>query len=487
MASDISGDRNEQPEPDEIIVKLAEYVHQAEVTDEETLEAAHLAMLDAFACAILAQKEIKCKQLLGPIAPGTIVPTGSRVPGTNYELDPVKSAFDFSTCIRWLDFNDTWLGLEWGHPSDNLGAIVAVAEHVSRRRLLLNEPSLFFSEVYEALIKAYEIQGMLALENAFNRVGLDHVILVKVASTAVTSKLLGNTIEQTINALTHAWMDGQSLRTYRHAPNTCQRKSWAAGDAAARAVRLSLMAEKDEPGCPSVLSVPNWGFQDVYLKGNPVSLTQPLGNHVIKNVLFKVEYPAEFHAQTAIESALWLRQEVGDRIDEIETIYIETQEAAMRIINKVGPLRSEADRDHCLQYMVAIALIHGELKVEHYSEAYAADPRVDALREKMIITENEHFSKDYLDPQKRSIANGLKIKFKDGTETDPVIVHYPLGHPSRRSEAKPKLYEKYEKTISEAFSGDARDALLELWRMPVGIVEMLEVTKFMELWVLHDN
>src|SRR4051812_9082474 len=406
MGSPIS---NVRPAPDALITELADYALNARITSDEAYDTARWCLVDTLACGIMALAYPACTKLLGPIVPGSTIKNGARVPGTAHELDPVQGAFNIGTIVRWLDFNDTWLAAEWGHPSDNLGAILATADWLSRHQAAGITPAAFQSkienreskismrDVLVAMVKAHEIQGLLALENSFNRVGLDHVLLVRVASTAVTTAMLGGTREQIINALSHAWLDGSALRTYRHAPNTGSRKSWAAGDATSRAVRLALIAMTGEMGYPSVLSAKTWGFQDVSFKGNPVKLARPLGSYVMENVLFKISFPAEFHAQTAVECAIQLHRAVAPRLAEIERIEITTHESAIRIIDKTGPLHNPADRDHCLQYMTAIGLIFGTLTAEHYEDKIAADPRIDALRAKMTVLENKDYSVDYLD------------------------------------------------------------------------------------------
>jgi 2-methylcitrate dehydratase len=388
---------------------------------------------------------------------------GVRVPGTSYELDPVQAAFNIGTMVRWLDFNDTWLAAEWGHPSDNLGAILAVSDYLSRNRYSGGEPPLTMRDVLVAMIQAHEIQGVLALENAFNRVGLDHVLLVRVASTAVATRLLGGTRDDVINALSNAFIDGGCLRTYRHAPNTGSRKSWAAGDATSRAVRLALHAITGEMGYPSALSAKTWGFNDVVLKGNPLRIPpQGFGSYVMENVLFKISFPAEFHAQTAVEAALKLHPQAVQRLDQIQQIVIETQESGKRIIDKTGPLHNPADRDHCLQYMVAVPLILGRLTASDYEDEAARDPRIDALRAKMEVIENKQFTADYLDPSKRSIGNSVQVFFKDGTHTGRVAVEYPIGHRRRREEGVPLLLEKFERNLRGRIPSRNADAILAL-------------------------
>jgi 2-methylcitrate dehydratase len=438
--------------------------------------------MDALGCGFLALQYPQCTKLLGPIVPGTSVPQGARVPGTPFVLDPILAAFNIGTMVRWLDFNDTWLAAEWGHPSDNLGAILAVADYESRKRISQRKKPFSMRDVLTAMIKAYEIQGILALENGFNRIGLDHVILVKVASTAVAAQLLGGSRDIIINALSQAWIDGQSLRTYRHAPNTGSRKSWAAGDATSRAVRLAWLSLQGETGYPSALTAKKWGFYDTTLRGQSLHLPQEFGSYVMENILFKISFPAEFHAQTAVECAIALHPAVKDRLQDIEKIVLTTQESGVRIISKTGPLHNPADRDHCLQYMVAAGLIFGDLKAEYYEDKFAKDPRIDSLREKMHVSEDTKFSKDYLDPEKRSIANSIQIYFKDGTHTEKVLVEYPIGHNRRREEGIPLLVKKFENNLSHLFSEKeiaARKALF----LDQKKLEEMPVNEFMEMFV----
>lgn len=441
--------RNERPDFDKEIQAIADYVLDYEVESEEAYETAYHCLQDTLACGLMALKFPACTKLLGPVVPGATLENGARVPGTNYVLEPVQAAFNIGAMVRWLDFNDTWLAAEWGHPSDNLGGILAVADYLSRN----NQP-LTMRDVLTAMIKAHEIQGVLALENSFNRVGLDHVVLVKVASTAVITKMLGGDRDQILNAISQAWVDGQSLRTYRHAPNTGSRKSWAAGDATSRAVRLALISLTGEMGYPSVLSAKTWGFYDILFKGKPFSFQRPYGSYVMENVLFKIAFPAEFHAQTAVECAFALHDQIKDRLDDIDRIDVETQEAGMRIINKTGPLHNFADRDHCLQYMIAIGLLFGELTAEHYEDSVANDPRVDALRDKMNVMENKSFTKDYLDPEKRSIGNVIQVFFKDGSSTEKVSIEYPIGHRRRREQGIPLLLAKFKRAVEAHYSKD---------------------------------
>src|SRR5437899_6806329 len=423
---------NVRPPFDELLDQIAAYSSDAQITSEQAFETARHCLMDSLGCALLALNYPACTKLLGPTVAGTVVPHGSRVPGTNLQLDPVIAAFNIGALIRWLDFNDTWLAAEWGHPSDNLGGVLAVADYVSRQNAAHGKPPYTVRDLLIAMIKAHEIQGVLALENSFNRVGLDHVLLVRIASTAITTALLGGTREQIVNAISNAWLDGAALRTYRHAPNTGSRKSWAAGDATSRAVQHAFMALKGEMGYPSALSAKTWGFCDALFRGQPIRLARPLGSYVMENILFKISFPAEFHAQTAVEAAIRLHSQLRDRLTEIKQVVITTQESAVRIIDKTGPLYNSADRDHCLQYMTAIGLIFGALNADDYEDATARDPRVDALRAKMIVQEDPRYSREYLEPDKRSIANAVQVLFTDGTKTDKVAVEYPIGHRRRR-------------------------------------------------------
>lgn len=455
-----------RPAFDPLLRQIADYVCDYNSPSEEALSTARYCLLDTLGCGLLALKYPACTKLLGPVVPGTIVPNGARVPGTNYVLDPVTAAFNIGTLVRWLDFNDTWLAAEWGHPSDNLGAILALADFLSRNpQSEFRNPKLHYTvrDILLAMIKAHEIQGILALENSFNRVGLDHVLLVRIASTAVATHLLGGTREQIMNAVSNAWLDGGALRTYRHAPNTGSRKSWAAGDATARAVQHAFMAVKGEMGYPSALSAPKWGFSDVLFKGQPIKLARPFGCYVMENVLFKISFPAEFHAQTAVEAAIKLHPQVRERLDQIERVEIHTHESALRIIDKTGPLHNPADRDHCLQYMTAIGLIFGALTADHYEDATAADPRIDALRAKMVVKEEPRYTHEYLEADKRSIANAVQIFFRDGSATEKVEVEYPVGHRRRRTEGIPLLVEKFKATAETCFSSERTVGILSLF------------------------
>ena len=470
---------NIRPDFDKEIVEIANYVIDYQVTSELAYETAYYCLLDTLGCGLLALNYPECCKLLGPIVDGTKVPNGARVLGTDFVLDPVLAAFNIGAMIRWLDFNDTWLAAEWGHPSDNLGGILAIADYLSRR----GEP-LLVKDVLTSMIKAHEIQGCLALENAFNQVGLDHVVLVKVATVAVVTQLLGGSFEQICNAISLAWVDGQSLRTYRHAPNTGTRKSWAAGDATARGVFLALMVLKGEMGYPSALTASKWGFYDVHFKGKSFVFQRSYGSYVMENILFKIAFPAEFHAQTAAEAAIQLHTEVRDRLNDIERITIRTQESANRIINKRGELYNEADRDHCLQYIVAVGLIFGNITSDHYQDTLAHDSRIDYLRNKMEVVEEEQFSKDYLDPSKRSIANAVKIYFKDGSSTHEVIVEYPLGHKRRRREGIPLLKQKFKRNISSRFDKNQVDRVLTICH-DQAMLEAMPVNHFVELFLIQ--
>ncbi len=436
-----------RPEPDALLTAIATYARDFTIRSDAAYDTARYCLMDTLACGLQALRYPACRKLLGPVVPGAVMPGGARVPGTSFELDPVQAAFNIGAMIRWLDFNDTWLAAEWGHPSDNLGGILAVADYLARNAVMTGRTPLNVRALLTAMIKAHEIQGVLALENSFNRVGLDHVLLVRIASTAVVASMLGASLEQVVNAVSNAWIDGGALRTYRHAPNTGSRKSWAAGDATARAVRLALIALTGEMGYPSALSARTWGFSDVLFKGRPVVLPQPFDSYVMENVLFKISYPAEFHAQTAVEAAMQLHPQVGRRLGEIERIAIETQEPGVRIIDKVGPLANPADRDHCMQYMVAIPLIFGRLTAADYEDGIAADPRIDALRERMQVRENQLFTQEYYAADKRYIGNALQIFFRDGSHTARVQVDYPIGHRKRRAEGMPVLVQKFEAAV----------------------------------------
>jgi 2-methylcitrate dehydratase len=441
----------ERPPPDQVLVDIAEYARDAVIASPVAYETARYCLMDTLACGFQALAHPACTRLLGPVVPGATMAGGARVPGTSYELDPVQAAFNIGAMVRWLDFNDTWLAAEWGHPSDNLGGILAVADWLSRRAVAEGHQSLTVRDLLTAMIKAHEIQGITALENSFNRVGLDHVILVRVATTAVVAAMLGGSREQIINAVSNAWIDGGALRTYRHAPNTGSRKSWAAGDATSRGLRHALVALRGEMGYPSALSAPRWGFYDVLFKGQPFIFKQPFGSYVMENVLFKISYPAEFHAQTAVECAMQLHAEVKDRLDSIERIVIETQEPAVRIIDKTGPLGNPADRDHCIQYMVAVPLIFGRLGALDYEDDVAADPRIDRLRSRMEVRENPRFTADYYAPDKRYIGNAIQVFFTDGSSTLRVQVDFPVGHRRRRAEGYPLLVKKFESSVAALF------------------------------------
>jgi 2-methylcitrate dehydratase len=469
---------NVRPKPDKVLTDIADYVTKYQVTSAEAYETARYCLMDTLGCGLEALEYPACTKLLGPIVPGTVVPNGAKVPGTQFQLDPVQAAFNIGAMIRWLDFNDTWLAAEWGHPSDNLGGILATADWLAR-----NGKKVFIKDVLTSMIKAHEIQGVLALENSFNRVGLDHVVLVKVASTAVVSKLLNLEYNEVVNAVSQAWVDGQSLRTYRHAPNTGSRKSWAAGDATSRAVRLALISRTGEMGYPSVLSAKTWGFYDVLFKGNEFKFQRPFGAYVMENVLFKISFPAEFHSQTAVEAAMQLHPAVKNRIEDIKKITIRTHEAAIRIIDKKGPLNNPADRDHCIQYMVAVPLLYGRLTAADYEDAIASDPKIDLLRDKIDCVEDPQFTRDYHDPEKRSIANALTVEFKDGKRLAETVVEYPIGHKRRRKEGMPVLVEKFRTNLARRFPAKQQKAILDLC-MDQARLEQTPVDEFVDLMVI---
>ena len=439
---------------DQVLVDIADYVCDYEIDSDLAYETAHYCLMDTLACGFQALDYPACTKLLGPVVPGATLAGGARVPGTSYELEPVMAAFNIGAMNRWLDFNDTWLAAEWGHPSDNLGGILATADYLSRQARANGGSPLTMKDVLTAAIKAHEIQGVLALENSYNRVGLDHVLLVRVASTAVVTRMLGGDREKVLNAVSNAWIDGCSLRTYRHAPNTGSRKSWAAGDATSRAVRLALIAMTGEMGYPSALSAQTWGYYDVLFKGNEFKFQRGYGSYVMENVLFKISYPAEFHSQTAVEAGMTLHPQVKDRIDDIDKVVIETQEAGVRIIDKTGPLDNPADRDHCIQYMVAVPLIFGRLTAADYEDNVASDPRIDALRDKMQVVENKQYTKDYFDPELRYIGNSVQVFFKDGSSTDKIAVDFPIGHRERRAEGIPVLKQKFVDSVSPKLSAN---------------------------------
>ena len=471
-----------RPEADSLLQDIADYVLSSAGASEEAQDTAFYCLLDTLACGMLALKFPACTKLLGPVVPGAQMPDGARVPGTGYSLEPVQAAFNIGAMVRWLDFNDTWLAAEWGHPSDNLGGILAVADYLSRQNSAAGRAPLSVARVLDGMIRAHEIQGVLALQNSFNGVGLDHVLLVRIASAAVTTAMLGGNREQIINAVSNAWIDGGALRTYRHAPNTGSRKSWAAGDATSRAVRHALIALTGEMGYPSALSAEHWGFQDVLFNGNEVIAERPFGSYVMENVLFKIAFPAEFHAQTAVEAALALHEQVRDRLHDIDRVVMETQQAGMRIIDKTGPLDNPADRDHCIQYMTAIPLIFGRLSAADYEDSVAADPRIDALREKMQVTENRQFTIDYHDPDKRAIGNSVQVYFRDGGSTDKIVVDYPTGHRRRRSEGIPLLLEKFNNAIAAQFPAAQADAIRAACKDRQTLAQM-SVNTFTDLWV----
>ncbi len=483
MSSNV--DVNERPEPDQELIKIADYVANYDIDSTEAYNTARNCLMDTLGCGLLALRFPECTKHLGSLVPGTTVRHGARVPGTSHELDPVKAAWDIGCMIRWLDYNDTWLAAEWAHPSDNLGGILAVADYLSRNAVASGKAPLTMRNVFSYMIKAHEIQGVLALENSFNRVGLDHVLLVRVASTAVVTHMLGGTREQIIDAVSQAWVDGGALRTYRQAPNAGSRKSWAAGDATSRAVRLAMMTMKGEMGIPTVLSAPIWGYYDVLFKGNRFAFQRDYGSYVMENVLFKISFPAEFHSQTGVEAAVRLHREVCDRVDEIEKIEVTTHESAIRIISKVGPLANPADRDHWLQYMIAVPLLYGDLIAEHYeNDFHASDPRIDQLRDKMDIIEDKRYSEAYHDPDKRSIANAIQVFFKDDSATDKVEIGYPLGHRRRREEGIPLLEQKFLNNLKTRFPSWRCDDMMALC-LNQDRLESKPVHAFMDLFVIN--
>lgn len=470
-----------RPTPDQPMVDIADYVVDYTVDSAEAYDTARYMLLDSLACAALAMDHNECLKHLGPLVPGAELKGGARVPFTSFELDPVQAAYNIGVQVRWLDFNDTWLAAEWGHPSDNLGAILAVADYLGRKAEAEGGRAMTVRDVLGYAIKAHEIQGCYALKNSFNRVGLDHVILVRLASTAVSTRMLGGNKDAIVTAVSHSWIDNGVLRTYRHAPNTGPRKSWAAGDACRRAVTHALNAVKGVVGYPSALTARTWGFYDVAFKGRQFEFERPFGSYVMENVLFKISYPAEFHAQTAVECAMQLHPQVKDRLDQIERIEIETQEAGVRIIDKTGPLANYADRDHCLQYMVAVPLIFGRLTADDYTDAVAADPRIDALRDRMVVRENPQFTRDYFDPDKRYIGNSVQVFFKDGSATGKVSIDYPIGHRRRRNEGIPVLMAKFESAIRARLPADRADRLMALAHAP-GELEAMPITDFLALF-----
>ncbi len=477
---------NVRPKPDQVLVDIVDYVVKYKISSKEAYDTAHYCLMDTLGCGFEALEYPACTKLLGPVVPGTVVPNGAKVPGTSFQLDPVQAAFNIGAMIRWLDFNDTWLAAEWGHPSDNLGGILATADWLSRNAVAAGKKPLTVEDVLTGMIKAHEIQGCIALENSFNKVGLDHVVLVKVASTAVVAEMLGLTRDEILNAVSLAWVDGQSLRTYRHSPNTGSRKSWAAGDATSRAVRLSLIAKTGEMGYPSVLSAKTWGFYDVLFKGKEFQFQRPYGSYVMENVLFKISFPAEFHSQTAVEAAMTINKELqklGKKPEDIKKITIRTHEACIRIIDKKGPLDNPADRDHCIQYMVAVPILFGRLTAGDYEDAIAKDARIDKLRDKIVCVEDKKFTKDYHDPEKRSIANALTVEFSDGMKIKEIVVEYPIGHKRRRKEGMPVLVEKFKTNLARRFPAKQQKAILDLCLDPKKL-SATPVNEFVDLMVI---
>lgn len=479
-------EENKRPPFDTVIRQIAEYAASPLQASDLAQETARWMLLDSVACALMALSFDKCTRLLGPVVPGAVLANGARVIGSAEQYDPVRAAFNNGALIRWLDYNDTWLAAEWGHPSDNLGGILAITDYLCRQSCAAGGPPLPLARVLEAAIKAHEIQGVLALTNSFNRQGFDHVALVKIASTAVVSHLLGGDVDTICRALSLAIVDGQSLRTYRHAPNTGSRKSWAAGDATSRAVWLALMAQRGEMGYPSALTAPRWGFEAVLFDGKPLELSRPLGCYVMENVLFKISFPAEFHAQTAVEAAIQLHPEVKNRLNEIDYIDVKTQESAIRIIDKQGPLYNPADRDHCLQYMIAIGLLYGSLTAEHYEDKIAKNPDIDLLRSKMRVSEDPRYSREYLEAGKRAIGNGIQVFFKDGSHTNLVSIDYPVGHRRRRQEGLPLLQQKFEHAVKAHYPAGQAQKIQALTKA-IDQLDNMSVKAFMDLWVLSDQ
>ena len=477
---------NVRPQPDKVLTDIADYVLQYQVKSDLAYETARNCLIDTLGCGLEALEYPACTKLLGPVVPGTIVPNGAKVPGTQFQLDPIQAAFNLGAMIRWLDFNDTWLAAEWGHPSDNLGGILATADWLSRNAVAAGKKPLTMRDVLTAMIKAHEIQGVLALENSFNKVGLDHVVLVKVASTAVVAQMLGLTRDEIIDAVSLAWVDGQSLRTYRHSPNTGSRKSWAAGDATSRAVRLALMTKTGEMGYPTVLTAKGWGFYDVLFKGQEFKFQRTYGSYVMEQVLFKISFPAEFHSQTAVEAAMTLHTtlaKLNKTAADIRKITIRTHEACIRIIDKKGPLNNPADRDHCIQYMVAVPLLFGRLTAGDYEDAIAADPRIDVLRDAIVCVENPEFTRDYHDPDKRSIANALTVELKDGTVLPEVVVEYPIGHRRRRTDGIPLLEAKFRTNLARRFPSKQQNAILKA-SLDQKSLEAMPVNEYVDLYVI---
>ena len=484
MSSNV--EQNIRPGYDSVISEIANYVINFEIESDLALDTARNCLIDTIGCGLLALKFPACTKMLGPVVEGTSVPFGVRVPGTNFKLDPIKGAFDIGCAIRWLDYNDTWLAAEWGHPSDNLGAILSITDFISQQKISKGEDPLKMRTVLEAMIMTHEIQGVLALKNSFNKVGLDHVVLVKVASTALVTKLMGGTKDQIMDAVSQAWVDGQSLRTYRHAPNAGSRKSWAAGDATSRAIRLAMITLSGEMGYPGALSAPVWGFEDVLFDGKQISLPQKFGTYVMENVLFKISFPAEFHAQTAVEAAVALHPEIIERLDDVKTVNITTHDSAIRIISKEGDLNNPADRDHCLQYMVAIGLLKGNLIAEDYEDDIASDPRIDTLRKKMVINEDKRYSDEYHEADKRSIAYKIQIHFNDGSSTEEIEVEYPIGHKRRREEGIPVLEQKFKNNLEITYDSDKCEEIYQLC-IDQEKLESTSVTDFQELFAVDTN
>ena len=450
-----------RPPLDTVSADIADYVHGYEITDERAYDAAHLCLTDTLGCACAAAHDPECRKLLGPIVPGTQVPHGARVPATSYELDPVKAAFDFSAMGRWSDFSDTYFGAQGCHPSDNIGAILALADHLSRRNVAARKPPLLVRDVLTAIVKAYEVQGVLAIDNSMYDVGLDHALLVKVATAGVAAQMLGATRDEIANALTNAWIDGHSLCIYRRSPHAGARKAWAGADATARGIFLAMLALRGEMGYPSALTTPQWGLYDVLFKGTPFKVARPYGERIVQEIQFKVAFPTVFNSQTAAECATHLHPLVKDRIDDIREIRISAHRTTLKLNTQSGPLATPAERDHCVQYIVAVGLLKGRIESSDYEHEAAADPRMDTLRAKTQVVEDPAYTRDYADAGKRASANAVQVFFSDGTNTDKVAVEYPLGHPRRRGEALPALKRKFEDGLALVFASTQKARILE--------------------------
>lgn len=477
----MSAATNTRPSPDKVLVQIADYVDRYPVKSALALETARLALIDTLGCGLEALSYPGCTNLLGPLVPGTLVPNGARVPGTPHVLDPERATFNLGVMNRWLDWNDAFYGATVLHPSDSFAGLLAVADWLSRTRVAEGRKPLVMRVVLEAAVKTYEIMGGLALENGFTAVGLDHTLLIKVATAPVVTKLLGGNHEEIVNALSQAWVDGHPLAIFRRKPNTGPRKSWAAGDAASRGVRLALMAVKGEIGCPSALTAKTWGFYPVLFDGKPFRFQRPFGTYVIENTLFKIPYPTAFHGQTGVEAAIKLHPLVKDRLDDIKRVEVRCHNSTMVILDKSGPLHNFADRDHCMQYMMAIGMVFGTMTAEHYYDLIAADPRIDKLRAKMHLAESKQYEREYHDPAMRTNANSIQVHFKDGSKTPLSEVLYPLGHRKRRKEGMPVLAAKFETAVGRVFASKRRDAIVSACLEQKRLEEM-PVNEFMDLF-----